>query len=285
MLRSPQQSPPKPIPGLSACASTLDFDPAGQALIAPITALKRRLDRVLNSKAWHDGLVSADDVQWARDQGFALPKKPSGTGIEPQHFIKWIVGPYWFNKHLSAYQLTLFPSWAAVGWNRRLHKSDSPEHAQRKRRELDQDTIDSENGREAAYSSWIAPLPLVVCGEGKHRAELYADYFPDMLTNLGVEALPDASTLLIRRIARAPRLAVLQHTRPDSKREYALLPFPDLSIPLLASIGVRTDASTWLPLPYVTDIYLPGHRAQYFTVSDLLHPERLRTAILEAGYV
>jgi hypothetical protein len=274
-----------PVPTLMACAERLGQTPVHllkvderwTLIIDRITKFKERLDRVLNYNAWAAGEVTAEDQDWARRAGFEIDGPPSGEGVCPQRFAEWIVGPFRRSANWTTISsLSRIPSWSAVGWRRKRHIARDEAQAEAARQNLERRTAMGNDG--TGY--WLEPLPLVICGEGKHRAQMYAQYFPDMLINLRSHGLPAADDLRLRRVLGAPRLLALQHRSYSGDWETALLPFPEMSQPLFAAMGVHAPTGWWIPWPFGRSTRQLLNTLGVHPVSAAVHPDRLRSAVL-----
>lgn len=272
--------------GADRAVHRLEAGAAWRPLIEAITQLKVRLDRVLNRAAWLAGEVTADDIAWAAALGFECTEAPSGTGINPEAFLVWIVGPFRARGEAprSSPRLSRIPPWAAVGWQRRRHQAVDAVDAHARRAAIDADTIAQADGT----GRWLRPLPLVICGEGKHRAQLHAQFFDDLLVNLEATDLPRPGDLRLRRVLGAPQLLALQ-CRGEDGWDTALLPFPALSLPLFAALGVA-PRGWWIAAPWspalrtlLNRLRRKGPCPTPFALA--LRPARLRPALLEAFYV
>ncbi len=254
-------------------------------IIEPVTMLKERLDRVLNSNAWNAGEVTSEDVEWAKREGFDLENSPSGTGVCPVRYARWIVGSSLQSGETMSSVLTRVPSWSAIGWRRRRHAAKDEADARSRRARLDTDTAAGNDGT----GDWLQPLPLVICGEGKHRAQMHALYFTDMLVNLRVQRLPATQSLRLRRVLGAPRLLALQHRKHDGRWMTSLLPFPELSQPLFEAIGVREPRGWWIAWPWHDVVRQVAAEARWGPKISpwwlFLGPSKLRSALLRSGYV
>lgn len=265
----------------------LRADARWQGLITPVTKLKVRLDRVLNQRAWDADEVTADDLTWMVANGFRHAERPSGTGVDADVFAAWIVGPFRTRPGDGRkQQLARVPVWSTVGWRRRRHQAENLADACERRRALDDDTVAGLDGT----ARWIKPLPLVVCAEGKHRAEMHAEFFDDQLVNLDVDQLPDATNLRLKRVVGAPGMLALQ-CRSSEGWLTALLPFAELSLPIFEAIGVPApDQVTgwWFATPWSTALCAIAqkiHSVQTSRVGLAMKPWTIRYALMRAEYV
>jgi hypothetical protein len=269
--------------GADRIVHRLEAGDAWRPLIEAITQFKLRLDRVLNRAAWLAGAVAGDDIAWAAALGFECSEAPSG--INPEAFLALIVGPFRARcEPRFSPRLSRIPPWAAVGWQRRRHQAFDAADARARRAAIDAETIAHGDGS----GRWLRPLPLVICGEGKHRTQLHAQFFDDLLANLEATDLPRPGALRLRRVLGAPQLLALQ-CRGEAGWETALLPFPALSLPLFAALGVVPRgwwiAAPWSP-PLRTIVNRMRRMAPFPTRFALaMWPARLHTALLEASYV
>ena len=252
-------------------------------LIEPVTRLKATLDRVLNELAWHQNEVTEADLKRCQELGFPYSDQPSGQGLCPNKFVKWILGPFSSQEDTSPIELARVPSWSTVGWHRKRYQARNACEAQKKRKAIDAKTIDGSDGT----ARWRSPVPLVTCGEGKNRAELHAKFFTDQLTNLGIDALPPIETLRLKRVVGTDKLVALQCWTPSAGWTTALLPFPELSLPIFEAIGVRRARSHlfgwWLVTPWCNQLKeivgATDHPAAK-RVGLALRPARMRAAML-----
>lgn len=158
--------------------------------------------------------------------------------------------------------------------------------AQKRREALEVATDAGHDG----MASWRKPLPLVICGEGKHRAEMHQEYFADMLVNLEVDPMPPAQELRMRPVLGASNLIALEWRPPEGPPQTCLLPFPELSQPLLQAHGVRVSRLPWVPLPWspliqrVRSEACCGDERVPSSIELCLRPARLRRYMLMGGY-
>lgn len=251
-----------------------------RALAKEVQDLKRRLDIVLNRNVWSTAPIASVDLTWATERGFDLQTKPpSGTGIEPMVFVRLLLGSVC--RHMNTpEELATVPSNALIGWNRRRHMAKTREEADEKREFLDQKTLSNEDGHAHA----VKQFGLVICGEGKHRYELYADFFDDMLVNLSQMEYPEAHQLKLSKVRGDPHMLHLACKQANGTVEKCLLPFGYLSEKLLAQIGVQVSG-TWSAMPWSDEITkLVGSSASRATKLSF-KPAKIRGEILAASYV
>jgi hypothetical protein len=259
-----------------------------RALVEPVTKLKACLDRVLNVNAWRAGEVTEADIAIGRKAGFLCSEAPSGTGVDADVFAAWIVGPFRDRAKPAEHQrrLSRVPSWSAIGWRRRRHRADDAAAAHRTRALLDDDTAAGSDGS----GRWLRPLPLVICAEGKHRAEMHVEFFDDMLVNLDIDPLPEAKRMRLRHVFGASGVLALQHRGEHGRWDTALLPFPEMSRPLFVALGAGAPRGWWIALPWSKSVQSIARAAtrphsNATPLSLVVRPSTLRTTMLESGYV
>ena len=225
-----------------ALIAELDPGKGGKALIEPITAFKRELDRRLNAQVPDE----APEDLWLRSHGFV--KKPSGRGVGGLTFIRWLFGPFW-QSSLEG-DLCRVPAWACVGWNRKQRPALPAAEAADVARDLDEQT--RRNVDERSIGHWLAPFPLVLMGEGQNRVDLYEEHGLPLMTQLRIASIAPAASLRLQRVFGCKDLAALHC---DDARFWlhgqatALLPFPALAVPVLEAYGVRWTAGRYLLTP------------------------------------
>lgn len=252
----------------------------GRDFAKEVQDFKRRLDVVLNSVAWRRNAVLEEDLKWAEEQGFDLGNRaPTGQGIPPDQFVRLLVGSN--IKYTSADSiLANVPASSLIGWNRRRHKAEDQIEANEKMEWLDELTIAKKDG----HAALLNPFGLIVCGEGKHRYELFADFSNSMLANISQLSYPDPRTLQLRRVRGAPGMLYLSRKGQGVSGEGSLLPFGDLSARLLASVGLEVTG-TWTAVPWsrTIDRFSAGSISK--AIRYCLNPNLLRTALLNSVYV
>lgn len=251
-----------------------------EQIIRQIQKFKRRLDIVLNATAWGNKEVTAADIQWANEIGFSLAElAPSGTGMSPVSFIKLLVGP--FLKYMAAKsELVTVPSWTLIGWNRRRYKAHTQAEADATQNKLLLDTLSKNDGH--AYI--VEPFEFVICSEGKHRYELFADYFLEMPVNVTFIIYPKKSRITLRKVWRTNKLLHICHRDEDGGVSEALLPFADLSETLLAHAGIKV-CGTWIACPWSSTVQELAHYNFRRAIALSINPSELQKIVLASSYV
>jgi hypothetical protein len=257
----------------------LSFDNADlQNQVRRISEYKGRLDAAL--VAIKDDLATSDQIAWLEQEGFTR-EEPSGTGVEPNTFARWIFGPFAQWKNYTSSELMIFPGHIALGWNRRQYKPVTHAEALSIKSELDVRTVNKVDG----HVRWLHPAPVIVAGEGKHRVDLFRTHGLDMLANVGITPIPLATELELWRIFGVDGVWALRclnkdflHTHRGEIGEFAALPLPELSIPFFKAYGVRERSLRCFPWQVSLGLKWPNRFVSF-------QPKRWRSLILNDGYI
>lgn len=267
--------------GAEGLIAELDPGKGGASLVQPITAFKRELDARLIE--WAHGSEPADN--WLRSRGFT--KRPSGRGVDSEAFIRWFFGPFWRSSLES--DLCRVTAWACVGWNRHQRASMPADDALRLARQLDDHTRGDDSQR--AIGHWFEPFPLVLMGEGKNRVDLYREHDLPLLVQLRIAALAPAASLMLKPVLGCDNLVALECLDASFWRDgerIALLPFPDLAVPLLRAYGVQWARGRHVLTPRSRALHGAGRKP--WLDGDLWRlrawrPSSWRQALLSQAYV
>lgn len=129
------------------------------------------------------------------------------------------------------------PPWAVLGWVRKDGYETTVDMAPAQL-QLKAAQVDAQQPTERTTTFGMEGIPLLWAAEGKNRTQLFR------LANLPRNAplllypRPRLERFLVRRLRLFPSIAVLEHH--SGQRD--ILPFGDLSISLLAALGVRQVA-------------------------------------------
>lgn len=121
----------------------------------------------------------------------------------------------------------------------------------------------SDNSGNGSFTSWLKPFPLLWAGEGKNRIQSYQDTNNDLFTSVTTcEFLPAASLRLYQSVFNNS-VWLLRYVggidsnwdqriqRHSGYKEHgfdkAILPFPEVGVPLLLKYGVKVDRGWGAP--------------------------------------
>jgi hypothetical protein len=246
-----------------------------------ISEYKGRLDAALVAKMKRKATPA--QVQWLDAEGFTL-ESPTGTGVSPDTFARWVFGP--FSKPTTGNArvvVTSFPGYYAIGWNRRQYARVEKSEAEEIKRQLDQDSMNTDEGD--GHAKWLQPLPAVVAGEGKHRVDLFREHELTMVAKVTASPIPSASDLELCKVWGADDIWALRCKNPDFRRgrrnngEFAPLPLPDLSVPIFKAYGVQVRKLPCFPWKVTSE------ELGNLQIFDRLDASLWRSHILTSGYV
>lgn len=234
--------------GSTSTSTLLHIDERWREIIEPITLLKDAIDRVRHAEFGEKIAISNADSMLLKKHDIDAEElrkfeKP-GTGkiTGPINFSHLIIG-HFAGGWGSTINKVRIPPWSVLGWQRKYlsnlnhTKNDAAEYL-KSRIELSQ---------PVATATCIGGIPLFVSGEGKNRGTYHRRHNFDQLVNLRVASYPNASDLRLQRVALHPHLLVL-HYYQNGIRSSNLLPFPQLSMPILEAYGVKQLTSPWCGL-------------------------------------
>lgn len=249
--------------------------------VSCITEYKGKLDATLVATALKRS--TPEQRAWLLTEGF-VKHELFGTGVNPQTFASWVLGPFRIDAPIKEQrQTSVFPGWAAIGWNRRQYGGVSLDQARAIKSSLDKSTMDP--SVSDGYATWLKPIPVIVAGEGKHRVDLHRQHCLDMVARIQIDEFPPAAELELFRIHGSGGVWGLRCLRMDRIRKtgrvqgaLAYLPLPNLSVPLLKAYGVQISERRYWPwqISLGLDDAPLGLR---------LRPGKWRSVVLSNGYV
>lgn len=256
-----------------------------ESFVKNITEYKGQLDASL--VALRKGKATPDERAWLLEQGF-VKEKTSGNGVATDTFAAWVLGPFRIRASYKEDRPTaLFPGWAAIGWNRNQYAKVNLEDAKLIKASLDKRTLDP--SESDGWATWFKPLPVIVTGEGKHRADLHRQHKLDMLARVRIDTFPGAESLELVRIHWASDEWALRCLDVNAfgaggrfQDDLVYLPLPQLSVPLLQAYGVQTcSRKCW---PWQVSLGLrDSPRDAPFGLK--WQPKKWRSVVLSEGYI
>lgn len=181
----------------------------------------------------------------------------------------------------------MFPGWAAIGWNRNQYAKVSLEDAELIKASLDKRTLDP--SESDGWATWFKPLPVIVTGEGKHRADLHRQHKLDMLARVSIDTFPRPELLELVRIHWADHewaLRCLDATAfglgGRSQSNLVYLPLPQLSVPFFQAYGVQTCSRKCWPWQVSLGLRDAPREAP---LGLKLQPKKWRSLVLSGGYI
>jgi hypothetical protein len=237
----------------------LEVDPRWREVIEPITLFKDAIDRVAEARTGQPektpiraedrrtlvehGIDDADQLRALSEEGVA------GAIRGPKSFIKLLLGDFKGEFSPSTKQVRI-PPWTALGQNYKYfgiadYAPDGKcEFEERQKIEQDLD--------EPACATCYGGIPLFAAGEGKNRGSFHRKYNLDQLIFIRTAKYPDGRYLELQSVAFQKNLVLLRIYAVDPNgtefEDSVLLPFAQLSIPLLKAHGARELKRPWFGL-------------------------------------
>ena len=210
-------------------------------LVAMTSQLKEALDHAVrwDSSGPHD----ADIEEVLQRYQLSRSDLQDGTKLRvgaPHAFAKLLAGKWLtYAQTTSVLPQVSVPPWSILGWVRkdgyRLTPALSAAQLQ-----VEVDRIEATPADADLTTHGMEGVPLFWAGEGKNRTQLYRLADRQRVSKLTLYKRPSLSALKACPLIWAPGIVVLR----SADRGVELLPFGDLSKPLLQAIGVK-----WSNLP------------------------------------